>query len=207
MRKLGVFGSSGQARELADLAHLLGYKDIFFIDFNDSIDNISGREIIPEDEIQKYRINDFIIGIGEGSIRKKIFNKFSALNFINLIHPAATFEEGSEQILMNTKGNIFCAGVRVTNNVEIGDFNLFNINSTVSHDCIIEDFVTLSPGVNIAGNVHIFSEVFVGIGATISNGKSIDNKLKIAEKAIVGAGAVVVKDVEANTIVKGIPAK
>ena len=49
--------------------------------------------------------------------------------------------------------------------------------------------------------IHIGKGVWIGSGAKILPGVSI------GDNAIVGAGAVVTKDVEANTIVVGMPAK
>jgi acetyltransferase-like isoleucine patch superfamily enzyme len=44
-------------------------------------------------------------------------------------------------------------------------------------------------------------------GASIGSGSTILSKVTIGENAIVGAGSVVTKDVPANTIVAGTPAR
>lgn len=51
------------------------------------------------------------------------------------------------------------------------------------------------------GKVHIKQNAWIGAGATILPG------ISIGENAVVAAGAVVTKDVPANTVVAGIPAK
>ncbi len=48
---------------------------------------------------------------------------------------------------------------------------------------------------------YIESNVYIGAGVIILHG------VRIGKNAIVGAGAVVTKDVKANTIVGGVPAK
>ncbi|WP_416141357.1 NeuD/PglB/VioB family sugar acetyltransferase [Lysinibacillus capsici] len=209
MRDIGIFGSSGLAREIADIAISLGYNEVFFIDFEKGFEEISGLKIISEKDIltMEYGEIDFIIGVGEGNVREKIYNKFPNLKYVNLIHPSVTFGNKQRESLMNKKGNIFCAGSRVTNNIDFGDFGLFNLNITIGHDCLIEDFVTISPGANISGNVYIKKGSYIGTGSTILQGKSLNEKLAIGKYATVGAGAVVVKDVPPHTIVKGIPAK
>lgn len=53
----------------------------------------------------------------------------------------------------------------------------------------------------IAAPIHIKKNVWIGSHATVLP------RVTIGENAIVAAGAVVVKDVPANTIVGGIPAK
>ena len=47
---------------------------------------------------------------------------------------------------------------------------LVNIGATVSHDCVLGDHVTISPGANMAGRVTVGDGRFVGIGATLSDG-------------------------------------
>ena len=53
----------------------------------------------------------------------------------------------------------------------------------------------------VPGHIHIKRNAWIGAGATILPG------VTIGENAIVAAGAVVSKDVAANTVVGGIPAK
>ena len=53
----------------------------------------------------------------------------------------------------------------------------------------------------VPGHIHIKKNAWIGAGATILPG------VTIGENAVVAAGAVVSKDVPANTIVGGIPAK
>jgi acetyltransferase-like isoleucine patch superfamily enzyme len=71
----------------------------------------------------------------------------------------------------------------------------------VHHDCVIDDFVNLNPGVTLAGNVHVGEGSFIGVGATV-----IEN-LVIGEGSIVGAGAVVIKDLPAHVTAVGVPAR
>jgi acetyltransferase-like isoleucine patch superfamily enzyme len=59
----------------------------------------------------------------------------------------------------------------------------------------------LNPTVNISGGVELGSAVLVGTGAQILQ------YVKIGDGAVIGAGAVVNKDVNAETTVVGIPAK
>ncbi|OIJ16762.1 hypothetical protein BKP37_05930 [Anaerobacillus alkalilacustris] len=206
--KLAIFGASGFAREVRDIAFILGYKEIIFIDkANGESHNV--LKIVSEEDVyklakEKYR---FTIGIGNPKIRMEISERFSDLEYVNLIHPAATF--GFDQLakIKNTVGNIICAGTRVTNNVKLGNFGIYYLNCTVAHDCIIEDYVTIASGANISGNVKLSKGSYIGTNACILQGNSITEKMVIGKNSIVGAGSVVTKKVPDNKIVKGIPAK
>jgi acetyltransferase-like isoleucine patch superfamily enzyme len=64
------------------------------------------------------------------------------------------------------------------------------------HPVAVNDRQTLT-----VGKIHIQKNAWIGAGATILQG------VTIGENAVVAAGAVVSKDVPANTVVGGIPAK
>ena len=57
------------------------------------------------------------------------------------------------------------------------------------------------PGANISGNVRIADATLIGSGATILQG------LTIGKNCIVGAGAVVTKDLPDNCTAVGVPAR
>jgi acetyltransferase-like isoleucine patch superfamily enzyme len=85
--------------------------------------------------------------------------------------------------------------------VRIGNHFHLNLNSTVGHDVVIGDFVTVFPGVNISGNVVIGDKTTIGTGSSILPG------VRIGSGCFIGAGAVVTKDVEDGQTVVGVPAR
>lgn len=207
--KIGIFGTSGFSREVADICLEMGYKDIVFISETNSEDYFD-FPVITEEKVNKLvkKGFHFIIGIGSNQIRRKIYLKYKdSLKFVNVIHPSATFGRNQYEQLEKRIGNIVAAGVRMTNNIRLGNFGVYNLNCTVGHDCIIEDFVTISPGANISGNVKLSEGCYIGTNASILQGKSVDEKLVVGKESVVGAGAVVTKDVPDKAVVKGVPAK
>ena len=108
--------------------------------------------------------------------------------------------------LKKTVGNIFAAGVRCTNEIEFGDFIILNLNTTIGHDCLIKDYASVMPGVNISGNVILEECCYIGTGASIINGNA-DEKLTIGKGSIIGAGSVVIKNIPPKATAVGVPAK
>ncbi|PCI48060.1 MAG: sugar O-acyltransferase [Alphaproteobacteria bacterium] len=208
--KIAIFGASGLGREVADICADTGYTDIVFL-VKDQTEECLWQNKVFEDtpEIVKRLRQEgykFAVGIGDPTIRRIIVEKYPDLDYPNLTHTSATFGQFQRGSLESSRGVIIAAGCRITNNIDFGDFILLNLNVTVGHDTIIGDFVSAMPSANISGNVDVKSGVYIGTGSAIIHGGN-DVKLIIGEGSVVGAGAVVTKDVPSGVTVVGIPAK
>jgi acetyltransferase-like isoleucine patch superfamily enzyme len=93
------------------------------------------------------------------------------------------------------------AGSRFTTNIVAGRHFHVNTNATVSHDCRIGDYVTLSPGCHLSGDVHLDDFVYLGTGAVVIPG------VRIGARTMVGAGGVVTRDLPGNVTAVGVPAR
>jgi len=126
-------------------------------------------------------------------------------------------------------------GCEIGNNTKVGTFVEIQKNAFVGQNCKISSHTFICEGVHIEDNVFIghnvtfindiypratdeggamqteddwkVIETFIKKGASIGSSATILAGITIGEKAIVGAGAVVTKDVPPNTIVAGVPAK
>lgn len=98
-------------------------------------------------------------------------------------------------------GSLVSPGVRITGNVSIGDFCQLHTGSIASHDDVLGQHVTLSPGVTLCGGVTVGDRATVFAGATVMPG------VTIGADATVGAGALVNRDVAPGGTVAGVPAK
>ena len=207
-KTIAIFGSSGMAREAGDIAHAVGLEPLYIVrddELNDPLND--GLFVISEDDVLQYSHLPFLIGIANVQVRAAIAARYDGkLQFTSLIHPSATFGHQQRQEIETSKGVIVAAGVRFTNKISVGDHCIFNQNVTVAHDCIISDFVHIAPGANVSGNVTIKSGAWIGAGAVINQGDA-QKPLQIGENAIIGSGAVVTSDCEANKTYIGVPAR
>lgn len=140
-----------------------------------------------------------ICGIGNTRDRKKVVNILmqSGAQFPNLIHPRVICYPGNSFGI----GNIISPGNILNIDVSVGNHVCLEMASNLGHDVVIEDFVSLMPGVKVAGRVVLEEGCYLGTGCTIIQGKHI------GKWATVGAGAVVIEDVPPYTTVVGVPAK
>ncbi len=126
-------------------------------------------------------------------------------------------------------------GCTIDDNTKIGTFVEIQKNAIIGKNCKISSHTFICEGVHVDDNVFIGHNVtfindknprsvnadggmqteadwtvektFIKVGASIGSSSTIMCGVTVGENAIVGAGAVVTKDVPPNTIVAGVPAK
>jgi sugar O-acyltransferase (sialic acid O-acetyltransferase NeuD family) len=208
MRDLAIYGAGGFGRETA--LHILQIntrsKKWSIKGFYDDglkkgqvVDNLKVLGGFPEIQAHKKQI-DLVIAIADPLIRKSIAEKLSnpKIDFPSIIHPACL---GGAKLNSWGRGCILTAGVILTTGIELGDFVIINLASTVGHDVKMGQFVSIMPGCNISGNVRIGEGTMLGTGAQILQNLSIGRSCKV------GAGAVVTKSFGDNKTIIGIPAR
>ena len=208
MKRLGIIGASGMARELGDIAHDQGYAPIYVAKDLKEIEAWKySDEVILETDIHRYRDISYAVGVGDNAVRRSVVNRLkSEVRFSNLIHTHATFGKGQRSIIEKKVGVVIAAGARFTNNILIGDFNIFNQSTTIAHDVVIGDFVHIAPGCIISGNVTIGHHCWIGAGSIINQGDN-KNRIHIGDNTVIGSGAVVTQSCIPDAIYVGVPAR
>lgn len=197
MRKLAIIGASGHGKVVADVARRNGYKEIVFLDDDDSIHECGGYPVIGKSPEAGTIDADIFIGIGNADIRKSIQESVSEEKLVTLIHPDAVI---AEDIVIGA-GSVVMAGVVINPGVRIGKGCIINTCSSVDHDCEVGDYV------HIAVGSHLCGDVFVGDGTWIGAGATVSNNVSICSDCMIGAGAVVVKNIDLVGNYMGVPAR
>lgn len=197
MRRLVIIGASGHGKVIADIAVKNGYEDIVFLDDNENIHECGGYPVVGRSTDAGKIDADFIVGIGNSSIRKKIQESLIEKNIVTLIHPNAVV---ADDVSIGA-GTVVMAGTVINSGTNIGKGCIINTCSSVDHDCLIGDFVHVSVGSHICGTVCIEAETWIGAGVIVSN------NINIFRDCIIGAGAVVIDDINESGTYVGVPAK
>jgi len=174
---------------IAEITVFMGSDD----DYNEPV--IMGIPVIKDSDfvVENYQV---VVAIGDPKKRKKVVSKLPPeTEFTTIIHPSAVISEWVEI----GEDSIITAGTILTCNIKIGKHAHLNLHTTIGHDCIIGDFFTTAPAVNISGNCEIGECVYFGTNSSVREG------IKICNNVTIGMGGIVVKEIIEEGIYIGNP--
>ncbi len=175
--------------------------ELVFVDDNCTDAERNGHKVLSFERFCEIACSErrIVIAIGNPMVREALAKKCSE-------HEIGFFDiRSGHSVVMDEvvlgEGYVLKPFTTLTSNIVIGRHFHANMFSSVSHDCMIGDFVTFAPGVRCNGSVTIGDRAYIGSGAIIRQG------LTIGADAVIGMGAVVTRDVPAGATVVGNPAK
>jgi sugar O-acyltransferase (sialic acid O-acetyltransferase NeuD family) len=203
MKRLAILGASGHGKVVAEAAELSGWSEVVF--FDDAWPECSVNSVWPVVGKTSHllacldQFEGVVVAIGDNAIRleKLIMLRDHGAILSSIVHPQAVVSRYANI----GAGSVVCAGVVVSVDASVGLGAILNTGCSVDHDCLLADAVHVSPGARLAGGVNVDRCAWIGMGSVVRQ------LLTVGAGAIVGSGAVVVKDVLVNTVVKGVPAK
>ncbi len=138
-------------------------------------------------------------GIGDNYARQRLFE-------LGLSHGLAPLSVRHPGALVSARARIgagcaIMAGAVLNAGAELGDDVIVNSGVVVEHHCVIGDHAHIASGATLASTVRVGASAHIGAGAVVLQ------CIVIGERAVVGAGAAVVRDVPADTVVAGVPAR
>ena len=208
-KKFVIWGCSGHAKVLADLIKNKNWCIEAFFD-NKQVQTIEKGVPVYFGEHgfhtwlrQQKNIDNIyaLVAIGGhgGADRIKIQKLFreAGLKLDAIIHPTA-YVCGSATLGAGTQ---VLAQAVVAASSMLGDACIVNHKASVDHDCVVGAGVHLAPGATVCGCVTIENNVMVGANAVVLP------RLKIGSGSIIGAGAVISKDVPPDSTIVGNPGR
>jgi sugar O-acyltransferase (sialic acid O-acetyltransferase NeuD family) len=209
VNNLVILGAGGFAREVAWLvadinaARAGSWKIVGFWEHGTERVGqiINGIPVIGVNNVINYLPKLYaVVAIGDPKIKERAVHEAQSMGcqFATLIHPTVQYDRSTVTF---GPGAIICAGNILTVNITIGAHVILNLDCTVGHDSVIEDYVTISPGCHLSGYTTIRRSAFLGTGAVTIE------KVEIGAGTVIGAGAVVVRDIPPGVTAIGVPAK
>ncbi len=200
-----IYGASGHAKVIIDAVIKEGkHRIVGIIDDDHTLwkaefcgySVIGGKDVLKD---KHYSGCKLILAIGDDAARKKLWRAISVLGYelVCAVHPSA-------QIGRNVSigaGTVIMANTAINSGTKIRENAIINTGATVDHDCVLDDYVHVSPGVHLAGNVQVGELTHIGIGA------SVIQAVKVGRGVIIGAGAAVINDIPDNVTAVGVPAE
>ncbi|MFA6402593.1 MAG: acetyltransferase [Salinivirgaceae bacterium] len=205
-RRLFILGASSFGRELESWLRLIpdNYKDWEIAgyldkDFN-ALDGFpSDYKVIGEEDSFDFKPSDLVIlGIADPLIKRSIYKKLQGkVSFYTYIAPNAVI--GKFNII--EEGSIICPNVVITTNVIISKCTTINLGAYIGHDVKLDPFVSIMPNVDLGGFVSVGEGAFLGTKTTVIPSK------RIGAYAFIGAGSVVIRNVQEGDKMVGNPAR
>lgn len=184
-----LYGAGGHAKVIMDILKAEGKLVEALIDDNEGVDELMGVKVLHN---VNCGISPLIVSIGNNRIRRSIAEKVDAV-FGMAAHPSAIVS-GSAKVDV---GTVVMQGVIIQACVQIGSHCIINTGASIDHECVIDDFVHISPRVTLCGNVHVGEGTWIGAGTVVIPG------VKIGKWTVIGAGSVVDKDIPDGVLALG----
>ena len=183
-----LYGASGHAKVIIDILRANNERIEALFDDNEAIHSLLNYPVLHSSEVR----GPLIISIGNNSIRKKVAENVH-VDFGIAFHPSAIISKEAEMSVVTG----IMQGSIIQSDVRIGKHCIINTGASVDHECVIEDYVHISPHCTLCGNVSVGEGTWIGAGSTIIPG------VKIGKWSVIGAGSVVTKDIPDNVLAVG----
>ena len=175
-----LFGASGHAKVIIDILNAQNVVIDGLVDDNSDVNELQGYLV----KHCHSGLSPFIVSIGSNAIRKKVVEKLD-VDFGKAIHPSAIVSPSATI----DEGTVVMQGVIIQADVRIGKHCIINTGASVDHECVISDYVHISPHSTLCGNVKVGEGTWIGAGTTVLPG------VKIGKWSVIGAGSVVAKNI------------
>jgi len=198
---LVVYGAGGHGRVVADAARAAELEVMGFLD-----DGLAEGEQVLEwrilgnaDWLRGRHGVAVALGIGTNDVRRRVAEALlqRRAELATVVHPSAVVSPYAE---LGPGAVVFALAI-VNVGARVGQGAIVNSAAVLEHDVEIGDYGHVASNAALAGAARLGAEAMLGTGAVVLPGRTI------GDRSVVGAGAVVSRDVPADVVVAGVPAR
>lgn len=149
---------------------------------------------------QTHNVEAVYCPIGNNKIRVKLLQYANSLGYSipNYIHPSVKISPN----VQIGNGVYILLGTNIMPYTTIKDYVMISMGVNIAHHSVLEEGTFLSTGCNFGASITAQKYSYCGIASTIMTGIKT-----LGEDCLIGAGAVVIRDVPSRAIVAGVPAQ
>lgn len=205
MKSIIILGAGGLGLEIAWLIEEINeakheWKILGFLDSHPSVQGIKllGYKVLgPFEDAYKYPDAYFIVAFGDPRMRENVIGLVASFNlkWATLISPTAKIHKSNKLGI----GVVIGRNTDLTVECLIGNHVMLNIHAVLGHKVEIGDFSIISPNVTLNGSAKIGKSCSIGANAFVRD-------ITIGDYVTVGASSCVIKPVDSNCVVAGVPA-
>jgi sugar O-acyltransferase (sialic acid O-acetyltransferase NeuD family) len=198
LRELHVAGTGSFALEIVEYARDAGFSVAGLVELVDEQrvgTEIHGLPVVAGRSGAEF--DGIVLGLGGNRLSHWATLAEQGWSPVAVLHPRAHVSQSAVVGAGAVIGPFSVIGAAA----ELGPHVLVGRGALVGHHTLIEGGATLNPGANVAGNARVGEGAVIGMGALVSNG------IEIGAGAVVAAGSVVLRTVDPETRVQGVPAR
>jgi len=184
------------------------YEVLGFVDDDESIigSYVVGHKVLcsvqtlMEGKVVDPSLTSVFVPIGNNMIRSNILHKARVCGFEtpSFVHETVILDS---TIILGDAVYILPA-CNIMPFVTVADDVMISMGVNIAHHVQIEKGCFFSQGTNIGASILVKQRAYIGISSTLMTGVKV-----IGQDSLVGAGAVVIRDVPDNAVMAGVPAK
>lgn len=199
--QLIVWGTGGHAVSVSETIFAAGRRIDYFVSEDSNLAEFLGCRVLQNlSDLKPGAECNLVVAIGDNSARELVAasaaHRYPHIKFPVFIHPSASVASSARV----ASGTLVMQGAVIGAYAEVGEFCVVNSRANLDHECLMQDFASLAPGVTTGGRVSIGRRSAISLGAAIKHG------VEIGEDVVIGAGSYVNRSIPDRSVAFGSPA-